>query len=274
MWCRQFRGTLCGICVLVGIGFWCPVAQAQTSDESDVQIIEPPPGGISPDEKRPDKNQSVALILSLTNQFRNEQRQRQLTPNDELNATAQDFANYMAQTDRYGHNADGRGPSDRVKQHGYQYCIIAENIAAEYSSEGFETEELANKFINAWKASPGHRKNMLDPDVYDIGVGLAYSARTDHYYAVQLFGRSGTNNIEFSINNGSRGTVKYELGGQVYSIPPRYTRTHQICRPSDLTFLWRTSPESRERNQTLQVASGARYRIVQDDAGRLHAETE
>jgi uncharacterized protein YkwD len=38
-------------------------------------------------------------------------------------------------------------------------------------------------------ASPGHRANLLDPDVRHVGVGYAY--RTDtrlHHYWVMVFG--------------------------------------------------------------------------------------
>jgi hypothetical protein len=52
-----------------------------------------------------------------------------LQRNEQLEATAQDFADYMARTDRYGHSADGRQARERTKAHDYSFCLIAENIA-------------------------------------------------------------------------------------------------------------------------------------------------
>ena len=42
------------------------------------------------------------------------------------------------------------------------------------NSSGFTPKELADGFLEGWKQSPGHRKNMLDPDVTQIGVGVAH----------------------------------------------------------------------------------------------------
>lgn len=35
----------------------------------------------------------------------------------------------MAKTGKYGHAADGRKPAERAAAHGYEYCIVRENIA-------------------------------------------------------------------------------------------------------------------------------------------------
>ena len=86
--------------------------------------------------------------------------------------TAQAFADYMARTDRYGHTADGNQPSDRAKARGYDYCIVLENIAYAFNSEGFTGEKLAGQFVTGWQNSPGHRRNMLDPDVTETGVAV------------------------------------------------------------------------------------------------------
>lgn len=51
-------------------------------------------------------------------------------------------------------NADVRGALQQVAA----YCIVSENIAHQYNSLGFTTEELAEQFVQGWKNSPGHRK--------------------------------------------------------------------------------------------------------------------
>ncbi len=59
---------------------------------------------------------------------------------------------------------DGADLTTRLARVGYPYVRAAENLA------------LANdvaEVIGLWQASPGHRRNMLDPAVTDAGVGRA-----------------------------------------------------------------------------------------------------
>jgi hypothetical protein len=75
---------------------------------------------------------------------------------------------------------------------------------------------------------------MLNPHVTETGVVVAQSEESGHFYAVQMFGRPRSAQIEFEIVNESRATVRYTLGDQTFRLPPRHTRTHQRCRPSKL----------------------------------------
>jgi uncharacterized protein YkwD len=123
------------------------------------------------------------------------------TSDPELNKAAEYFAQYMATHDKYGHTADDNRPADRAKKFGYRYCIVLENIAYQFSSIGYTTQELGEKFFAGWKTSPGHRKNMLDPAVAQTGVAVAQSQDSGYYYAVQMFGRPKSKSIEFSLFN-------------------------------------------------------------------------
>ena len=105
--------------------------------------------------------------------------------------------------------ADGSRPADRAARHGYEFCVIAENIAYAYNSEGYTTEELGATFVEGWKHSPGHRRNMLDPDVSQTGVAVARSEKTGYYYAVQMFGRPRSQAIEFQVSNRTEAEVAY-----------------------------------------------------------------
>lgn len=95
----------------------------------------------------------------------------------------------MAKTDKYGHTADGRQSSERARSHGYDYAVLAENIAYQYSSAGFTPVELARRFTKGWGESPSHRKNILTAEITEIGVAVARSAASGRYYAVELLGR-------------------------------------------------------------------------------------
>lgn len=131
------------------------------------------------------------LIVEQTNEFRRQHGVEVVKTAPRLMQTAQDFAQFMAQTNKYGHTADGQQPGQRATEHGYDHCILAENIAYQYNPAGIDTEKLADRFVTGWKNAREHRKNMLDPDVTETGVGVAYSQESGAYFAVQMFGRPG-----------------------------------------------------------------------------------
>ena len=130
-----------------------------------------------------------SIVIAATNDFRAAEGRGRLKRDAKLDDAARKFAVHMARTDRFDHDADGRKPGERARAAGYVWCAIAENIAYEYRSSGFATRELAETFVEDWKNSAGHRLNLLDRNLADIGVGVAQSRRTGHWYGVQLFGR-------------------------------------------------------------------------------------
>lgn len=129
------------------------------------------------------------MIEDDTNTFRREEGLPRVKASPKLERAARHFVEYMAQTDRYGHTVDGKKPHERAQAAGYDYCLVAENIAYQYSSTGFRTPELAHGLFEGWKKSPGHRRNMLEPDALDTAVAVARSPHTGRWYAVQMFGR-------------------------------------------------------------------------------------
>src|SRR5262249_61061220 len=139
---------------------------------------------------------------------------------------AQDFAAYLAREDKFSHTADGKQPWERTAAQGYEECLIAENIAWESNSRGFSSRGLAKAFLKGWQNSPPHRKNLLDPDLTEIGVGVAYSKKSGRYYGVQDFGRPRSEQITFAITNETDETIRYTVDGKDFSIEPRYTMTH------------------------------------------------
>jgi len=180
-------------------------------------------------QRSPNVGEAVRLILDRTNSFRGGAGVEPIAPDARLSAAARGFAAYLARTGRFGHEADGRTPAQRARAEGYAYCLILENIASVYSSEGFEARELADRVMRGWKESPGHRRNLLDPGATEVGVAIARSDASGAYYAVQLFGRPQSLRIDFRIGNASPAAVEYEVDGRSYSLPPRATRMHQDC---------------------------------------------
>lgn len=194
-------------------------------------------GGDDP-VQTPDVGRAGSQAVELTNAFRKEQGLTPVKANAQLMATAQEFAAFMARTGKYGHEADGRTPADRAKAQGYSYAVILENIGWASDSRGFETEALATKFVEGWKHSPPHRKNMVDPDVVETGVAIAKGADDPEngakYYAVQMFGRPESMMVRFRIENRTGKTVSYTItaGGETtkFDLPVRMVREHSMGR--------------------------------------------
>ncbi|NEV63329.1 CAP domain-containing protein [Thiorhodococcus minor] len=173
-------------------------------------------------------------ILERTNALRHLQGLQSLTRDTRLMAAAADFAAFMARTDQYGHEADGRTPAERAKREGYDYCLLAENIAYSGSASAPPPSQAAQRLVDGWRSSPGHRKNMLDPDLTDVGIGVARSPESGRLYAVQVFGQPKSRRRLLRITNASDAPVEYALGERRYPLPAGYTRTHQICRARPL----------------------------------------
>jgi uncharacterized protein YkwD len=244
-----------------------PAALGQAVEEEHGESLRSP-AERSAKEERPDLPGAERLIVEKTNAFRREEGRARVEVNAELAKAARYFAGYMANENKFGHTADGSRPADRAKKFGYDYCIVLENIAYEYNPAGFTADALAGAFVEGWKHSPGHRRNMLDPDVTETGVAVARSDKTGYYYAVQMFGRPKSKAIRFDVANQSDATVKYRVGEQTYPLPPGYTRTHQRCRPADVTFELPAAKEGEKgERKTVRPAGGEHFVIAGERGG-------
>lgn len=234
-------------------GFFCislvptllPVS-AQSVERDETVLVEPmiPDAAserVTDDEATVQLETAEKLLVRQTNKFRQSKGLERLTTDKQLAAAAEEFASYMARTDRYGHNADGRRPAQRARAAGYDLCIVAENIAYKFDSTGYQTEPLATRFVKGWKESPGHRENMLRPHVTQTGVAVARSDESGVYYAVQLFGRPRSAAIKFQIDNEADEIARYAIGNDLFTLPPRYRRTHRLCIPQKLQLLERSA---------------------------------
>ena len=221
----------------------------------------------------PDLPRVEELIVSHTNDFRAEQGRGKVKVNPKLRAAAEYFADYMARTNRYGHTADGRQASERAEQRGYAYCLVSENIAYQYSSAGFATGALADGFVTGWKESPGHRKNMLDPDLSETGVAVARSAKGT-FFAVQMFGRPKSMEVTFKVTNRAGVPLAYTLDGQSFPLPPRVTRTHTVCRPPKIRFDSGNDQGPDAGPNALSPRDGSHYVVSRDAGGRFVVQAQ
>lgn len=98
-----------------------------------------------------------------------------------LMQVARNHSLYMASNCIYSHEGyEGKRSGERVKDSGY--CLhnySSENI---HRSDKLDLETIAQ----SWMSSPGHRKNILNENFKDTGVGIA-QGQDGKIYFTQVF---------------------------------------------------------------------------------------
>jgi uncharacterized protein YkwD len=132
--------------------------------------------GVSPTHAAASSSLSQRTIDALTDTARVAHGCKPLKLNSKLNTAAHKHANDMAEHDYFSHTSlNGTTWSRRIKKAGFK------NPGGENIAYGFPT---AVSVVQAWLASPGHRRNILDCKFKYIGVGYAANGG----YWVQDFG--------------------------------------------------------------------------------------
>jgi uncharacterized protein YkwD len=115
----------------------------------------------------------------LVSAYRLESGLKSVALDERLMRAARSQALLMAQRDRMGHRVGGPLPR-RVSAEGYEWGAAAENLG-----RGYDSLEAA---FAGWQASAGHRKNLLNPHVTQIGVAAVRAPGSQHgtYWALIL----------------------------------------------------------------------------------------
>lgn len=152
------------------------------------------------------------IIFKLVNKERSERGLRELSPKAYLVRAARRHSRDMIRRHFYGHeNKSGVGPLDRVEQSVKENksffgmlrrfftnetsSYVGENICrmpvGKITGFSYINSEwyVAKAIIISWMRSPGHRRNILDPNFRRIGIGVACKrkGKNREYYATQDF---------------------------------------------------------------------------------------
>jgi uncharacterized protein YkwD len=111
-----------------------------------------------------------SATLCLLNQQRRAHHLPALRRNVPLRRAATAFSQRMVRERFFDHTApDGSTFDQRIDAAGYgSSSALAENIAW-----GSGSQATPARIVDAWMHSPGHRRNILDGNLRDIGVGIA-----------------------------------------------------------------------------------------------------
>jgi hypothetical protein len=206
-----------------------------------------------------------AAIVEMTNTARVEARIGRVATNPQLTAAARAYALVLAGGRKLSHTADGTTMSGRVAKTGYTSCMLSENLAMHQSSRGFETRTLARAMVEGWLNSPGHRENLMAPEVTEIGVAVVKAADTDpRYIAVQLFARPQSMVVEIQVSNTSGHVVRVTLDDRTTDVGPRSALTASTCGPGVLTL----SADGERAFTARYDTAGTKTYVVTEPKGR------
>jgi hypothetical protein len=222
-----------------------------------------------------DLDRTATLVVDQTNAYRKQQELPAVKTNRQLQKAAQYFAQYLADQeleeeddDGLDHEADGKTPAKRAAEHGYEYCIVLENIAMYPDRRSYTDQSLAKALAKGWQGSEHHRENLLDPDITEMAVAIARDDETGRFYAVQMFGRPKSAGIEFTIDNKTKVEVAYEIDEQEFKLKAGVARTHSYCRPPQVQVNL-----GEGRRKSFKAGGGEVFAIVSRE-GELQVERE
>lgn len=114
-------------------------------------------------------------LLKLHNETRSEHGAPTLCVEKRLSAAARAHSRDMIERDFYSHETpQGITPAQRVQSAGYGYSLMAENIhLKEVSRMGRPSTKDLEAAFEDWMESPGHRENLLNPALKEVGIGVA-----------------------------------------------------------------------------------------------------
>lgn len=121
-------------------------------------------------------------LFDLTNSARVIRGLSILTYDDAVSNTARKHSEDMAIHNYFSHeNLKGKSPFDRLEDDGLTFTFAGENLAYGQTSSIFAHEGLMN--------SMGHRKNILNADYRNLGVGTAFNKDATPYYTENFFSK-------------------------------------------------------------------------------------
>jgi uncharacterized protein YkwD len=141
----------------------------------------------APDDERTPRISSLRIreiesleqqCLDEVNRVRQARRLQPLNFNEELLSVARGYSRRMAEQHFFSHNdPEGRTVRERVDEADIRWLIVGENLAY---SNGYVNPVAAS--LRGWMESPGHRRNILDPDYNLTAIGVWISPDGTVYF--------------------------------------------------------------------------------------------
>ena len=135
-----------------------------------------------PAQASADGAQYANTVLNKVNELRSSLGLQPVTRYQELDTVAQDWSEQQAAANNVSHRPDF------TSAYPAGWTTGSENVA--WRTAGGDT---GAQIFEQWRTSPGHYKNMTDPDVNSIGIGFAQTS-DGKWYATQNFAAYNVSN--------------------------------------------------------------------------------
>lgn len=132
-------------------------------------------------------------LLELHNETCGENGVPELCYQEDLANAAQVHSEDMLERDYFSHDTpDDREPSDRMlaagyDQDGYRSWQVTENIYKVTGPSADPDREALEGVVDGWMESPGHRENILKPELREVGFGVASGGFAGTYEETALY---------------------------------------------------------------------------------------
>jgi uncharacterized protein YkwD len=124
-------------------------------------------------------------LFDLLNKERAKEKLPALKLNAALCEAAQKHCANMAKQGKMAHRLDDKGVGDRVTAAGYDWRIVRENLGRAAGEPGGPAPAPADVH-KRWMESKGHRANILNDRVTEVGLSMVKGKKGTFYYA-QVF---------------------------------------------------------------------------------------
>jgi len=135
----------------------------------------------------PVETRSISFLERLIYDRVNEERFKHNLPklewSSDITEVARKHSQDMAIKGYFAHeNKEGELVGERLEKDGIVFTVSAENLF-----KCLNYQDVAEESVRGWMQSPGHRKNILNVQVEEAGVGVYKVNGEDEYYITQNF---------------------------------------------------------------------------------------
>ncbi len=154
-----------------------PTPSSPPSRATATPISTHPPRRAPTPTSSPAQASLASRALARTNAYRSQFNCPPLRENARLDQAALAHSQDMAMHGYFDHNSpSGQTPWDRIHAAGYQFSMAAENIAAGYPTP----EAVIDAFFNETPPNDGHRRNLLNCALRDVGFAYFYQKGSEY----------------------------------------------------------------------------------------------
>jgi uncharacterized protein YkwD len=126
-------------------------------------------------------NADLKAMLKLVNESRAKEKLEPLSLDPLLCKAAQVHNDNMIKQEKMSHILDGKRVGDRVTAAGYDYRVVAENLALAEGEPKDPAPDVAD-IHKGWMESKGHRANILNGKFTQIGMAMGRCKKGNYYY--------------------------------------------------------------------------------------------